>query len=588
MIFLAYLSLTGKRALESQLRFQFIDVYRAAMKIANLERKVDEFNKRKFANTGLERIVDGLKFAQERLDYVHTCIQDEFPELATQLALGTSGIDAALVDISDVDTLFQLDPEALQFQLQSIISSNDDSATRFITENYSRSCARRRISNIDRYDTKSVSKSVHSSLTTPTSTLDFTRRRLRFASLPNRKHLNRELKSRFPNSLESEEFNSSISGTPSSIRHTRINIHSSMFLEALSPVSVERKNYSAPNTPRKKNQKSQSWGRNSSHSRDESRELPYGLGNFWNLNLRPFGSQALIQVGKLALLPVTQHNQFCSSESVCFFLNAIKNLYCENSYHNALHGAQVCHATMWLSKAMGVWDFLNEIEKFATIVSALVHDVAHPGRNNLFLINTSHTLAITYNDKSVLENFHAATTFRVIQNKDTCIVENLVVEEKKIFRKLVIEMVLETDMSQHFEAIAKFKVRKSAGMNIQECPEDRWAVQKMNLKTADIGHGALEWTLHKGFADSCVEEFFAQGDEERRLELPISPLCDRNKLNEVPKSQMGFLQIICYETFVELEELQDPNAEKEISMKEICVDVIAKNISMWQNQDFSI
>eukprot|EP00913_Durusdinium_trenchii_P013778 g12937.t1 len=35
-------------------------------------------------------------------------------------------------------------------------------------------------------------------------------------------------------------------------------------------------------------------------------------------------------------------------------------------------------------------------------------------------------------------------------------------------------------------------------------------------------------------------EFFAQGEEERELGLPISPLCDRNEV-DIAGSQVGFL-----------------------------------------------
>jgi len=44
----------------------------------------------------------------------------------------------------------------------------------------------------------------------------------------------------------------------------------------------------------------------------------------------------------------------------------------------------------------------------------LIHDFRHFGYNNPFLINSQHKLAIKYNDKSVLENFHVAEAFKII------------------------------------------------------------------------------------------------------------------------------------------------------------------------------
>jgi len=40
-----------------------------------------------------------------------------------------------------------------------------------------------------------------------------------------------------------------------------------------------------------------------------------------------------------------------------------------------------------------------------------------------------------------------------------------------------------------------------------------------------------------------LEEFFRQGDKERKLGLPFSPLCDRNN-TLVAESQIGFIEFI--------------------------------------------
>ena len=40
-----------------------------------------------------------------------------------------------------------------------------------------------------------------------------------------------------------------------------------------------------------------------------------------------------------------------------------------------------------------------------------------------------------------------------------------------------------------------------------------------------------------------LEEFFRQGDKERALGLPFSPLCDRNN-TLVAESQIGFIEFI--------------------------------------------
>jgi len=50
----------------------------------------------------------------------------------------------------------------------------------------------------------------------------------------------------------------------------------------------------------------------------------------------------------------------------------------------------------------------------ALLISALAHDVDHPGNNNDFEINTNSELAIKYNNKSVLENHHCCVLFSLL------------------------------------------------------------------------------------------------------------------------------------------------------------------------------
>lgn len=61
---------------------------------------------------------------------------------------------------------------------------------------------------------------------------------------------------------------------------------------------------------------------------------------------------------------------------------------------------------------------------------------------------------------------------------------------------------------------------------------------QMLLKCADIGHLAAAPALHQRWAYQLEEEFFRQGDQEKTLGLPISPLMDRNLRGGMTKSQV--------------------------------------------------
>jgi hypothetical protein len=77
----------------------------------------------------------------------------------------------------------------------------------------------------------------------------------------------------------------------------------------------------------------------------------------------------------------------------------------------------------------------------------------------MYLINTKNSLAILYNDKSILENHHLSYTFRLLNDPDCNILENLNNTELKDLRKKMIHMVLSTDLSVHFYELGNFKAK---------------------------------------------------------------------------------------------------------------------------------
>ncbi len=61
------------------------------------------------------------------------------------------------------------------------------------------------------------------------------------------------------------------------------------------------------------------------------------------------------------------------------------------------------------------------------------------------------------------------------------------------------------------------------------------------IKVADLGHLGEALEVHRRWLGALEEEFFRQGDRERELGLPISPLFDRAKQG-VSKSQVGWAE----------------------------------------------
>ena len=66
-------------------------------------------------------------------------------------------------------------------------------------------------------------------------------------------------------------------------------------------------------------------------------------------------------------------------------------------------------------------------------------------------------LALTYHDKAVLEQHHAAISFKALQDESMSILENIDDNQFKTLRKMFIQNILATDMKVHFNIIAKIQ-----------------------------------------------------------------------------------------------------------------------------------
>ncbi|KAG2485624.1 hypothetical protein HYH03_015687 [Edaphochlamys debaryana] len=138
-------------------------------------------------------------------------------------------------------------------------------------------------------------------------------------------------------------------------------------------------------------------------------------------------------------------------------LRRVEAGYRANPYHNAVHAADVLQTLHVLVHGAGMHvHYLDRLGLLAAYFAAIVHDHAHPGLTNDFLIATGDPLAVRYNDRSPLENHHAASAFELLLDPDLDAFAPLEPAERAALRKQVIDMVLATDMKQHFSILAHF------------------------------------------------------------------------------------------------------------------------------------
>jgi hypothetical protein len=259
------------------------------------------------------------------------------------------------------------------------------------------------------------------------------------------------------------------------------------------------------------------------------------------------------------------------------FFKEVEKGYLPNPYHNACHGADVCHSMLYFIDIGGVLKDLTGIELGSAIIAALAHDIGHPGVTNRYLITNKEKIAMRYNDVSVLENMHAALLYKILGKEECNILRNLPHEDWTDSRRCIIGMILSTDMGKHFEVLGQFRARTqtSSDINLQKS-EDRMFLLSMAIKCADLGHSAKPVLLHQKWSELVLAEFFSQGDLERDKGLPVSMYCDRDT-TDIPKSQAGFIRNICLPLF---EAWTDYLRCEEVNR--VVLQQLAENLGMWE------
>eukprot|EP00727_Mastigamoeba_balamuthi_P011924 m51a1_g7354 putative phosphodiesterase 4d (384) ;mRNA; r:27370-29301 len=198
------------------------------------------------------------------------------------------------------------------------------------------------------------------------------------------------------------------------------------------------------------------------------------------------------------------------------YISAIEDLYQCNPFHNAMHAADVVHSLDMLL-SMAQYKCLSADNVLALLVAGAVHDVGHIGRNNNFLMHTDSELAMVYNDKSILENYHLSTAFKLLSKHN--FLQGRGEKVKREFRSTVIDIVLATDMARHFEFVSLINA-KAESFKPKESAADTLLLMQLTIKVADIGNVTKPEAQYRQWSEFLLQEFFAQGDDEKALGLP--------------------------------------------------------------------
>src|SRR3954469_6537863 len=151
-------------------------------------------------------------------------------------------------------------------------------------------------------------------------------------------------------------------------------------------------------------------------------------------------------------------------ENITGFLVASRSAY--NAfvpYHNFRHVVDVLQAIFHFLVQLGrlpqyplssskpepapspIASLIRPFDALTLLITAIGHDVGHPGVNNAFLVALNAPLAQLYNDRSVLESFHCAAYSQILRRYWPQAFADIPM------RKLMINNILATDMGLHFK-----------------------------------------------------------------------------------------------------------------------------------------
>eukprot|EP00727_Mastigamoeba_balamuthi_P000240 m51a1_g10212 hypothetical protein (1405) ;mRNA; f:95238-99763 len=287
------------------------------------------------------------------------------------------------------------------------------------------------------------------------------------------------------------------------------------------------------------------------------------------VELRP----GLGQLSEVVLAVVESRGLFAKFgiplETFMRWLCAIESGYLDNPYHNATHAADVTQAMNWLITCVaGDGMPFSDLELLAAVVACAVHDYGHPGVNSNFLWASRSPIAVRYNGISALENMHIAESFGLMlhgrcdspassagsacagvtpQTDKSGAYNWMAQAPRDVFdqlHKLVVQLVLATDMAQHVAILGEANAAFAVGGSLNwQRGSDRLLLLKLMIKVSDLSNALRPWKTSEEWSRLVCSEFFAQGDRERELGLPISPFMDRNNA-QVPKMQKTFLDLL--------------------------------------------
>uniref|UniRef100_G1LNQ7 Phosphodiesterase n=1 Tax=Ailuropoda melanoleuca TaxID=9646 RepID=G1LNQ7_AILME len=239
-------------------------------------------------------------------------------------------------------------------------------------------------------------------------------------------------------------------------------------------------------------------------------------------------------------------------EKLCRFIMSVKKNYRRVPYHNWKHAVTVAHCMYAiLQNNHGLF---TDLERKGLLIACLCHDLDHRGFSNSYLQKFDHPLAALYST-STMEQHHFSQTVSILQLEGHNIFSTLSSSEYEQVLEIIRKAIIATDLALYFGNRKQLEEMYQTGSLNLNNQSHRDRVIGLMMTACDLCSVTKLWPVTQLTANDIYAEFWAEGDEMKKLGIQPIPMMDRDKKDEVPQGQLGFYNAVaipCYTTLTQI------------------------------------
>uniref|UniRef100_A0A673VPU1 Phosphodiesterase 10A n=1 Tax=Salmo trutta TaxID=8032 RepID=A0A673VPU1_SALTR len=181
------------------------------------------------------------------------------------------------------------------------------------------------------------------------------------------------------------------------------------------------------------------------------------------------------------------------------------------------------------------------------------------GNFNTYLQKFDHPLAALYST-STMEQHHFSQTVSILQLEGHNVFSNLTSSEYEQVLEIIRKAIIATDLALYFgnrKQLAELLTTEALDLNNHQ---HRDRVIGLMMTACDLCSVTKLWPITRLTANDIYAEFWAEGDEMKKIGIQPIPMMDRDKKEEVPQGQVGFYNAVALPCYTTLSELFPPSS----------------------------